>query len=241
MEDLDAPAVRAAQALAEEMAVFWEHRLGSRLLGVYLIGSLAHGGFNRRYSDIDMAVLAEDGLGSDEMAAMREDAAVLAPKLAPKLSLFWADRGFSVGRFPPLDRVDLIDHAVPLFERERVRPARPTLHDIRAYLAGAPFSSWRDGARRFAELADLTPSDHKPYVRAHLYAARFFYSWMTGGMESNDSAVAYTRAAAPRGLDLGLIEAALSCRHAAEDPDALFPARAMLPRQVKACASLLDQ
>ncbi|HUB97695.1 MAG TPA: hypothetical protein VL993_17360 [Stellaceae bacterium] len=240
-EDLDAPARNAALALAEAMAAFLARALGARLLGVYVMGSLAHGGFSRRYSDIDMAVLAEDGLGADEMAAVREHAAAHSPDLASKLSLFWADRGFSVGRFPPLDRVDLIDHAVALRERERVRPARPPREDVRAYLRGTPFSSWREGAARFAELQTLTPKDHKPFIRAHLYAARFVYSWMTGGMNSNDEAVAFTVAAAPVGLDLGLLEAALACRGAARDPDALFPARHKLPAQVAACARFLDQ
>jgi predicted nucleotidyltransferase len=32
------------------------------LLGAYLIGSLAHAGFSRRYSDIDIALVTETGL-----------------------------------------------------------------------------------------------------------------------------------------------------------------------------------
>ena len=53
----------AAEDFARGTAALWQARLGTRLLGVYLIGSLAHGGFNRRYSDIDMAIVAEDELG----------------------------------------------------------------------------------------------------------------------------------------------------------------------------------
>jgi hypothetical protein len=241
MTDQDEPTRAAALALAEGMASFWSRRLGDRFIGAYVIGSLAHGGFSRRYSDIDMALLVEDGLDTVELAEMRAPAVGLAPDLASKLSLFWADRGFTMGRFPPLDRVDLIDHAVALDERELVRPPRPSLAEVRAYLRGMPFSSWRDGAGKFAAVATLTPQDHKPFLRALLYPARFVYSWMTGGMNSNDEAVAFTADAAIAGLDVGLIESALSCRHAAEDPDALFGARHLLPRQVEACAALLDQ
>jgi hypothetical protein len=241
MTDWDEPTRAAARTLAEGMASFWSRRLGDRFIGAYLIGSLAHGGFSRRYSDIDMALLVEDGFDSAELAEMRVPAMGLAPDLAAKLSLFWADRGFTVGRFPPLDRVDLIDHAVSLGERDFVRPPRPTLAEVRTYLRGTPFSSWRDGAGRFAAVATLAPQDHKPYLRALLYPARFVYSWMTGGMNSNDAAVAFTAEAAIAGLDVGLIESALSCRRAAEDPDPLFGARNLLPRQVEACAALLDQ
>ncbi len=37
------------------------------------------------------------------------------------------------------------------------------------------------------------------------------------------------------------IAAALDCRRAAADPDALFRARAALPRQVAACAALISE
>jgi predicted nucleotidyltransferase len=230
----------AALELAERMAAFWERRLGKRLLGFYLIGSLAHGGFSRRYSDIDVALIAEDGLQDADRREMSQYALTLSPGLAAKLSLFWADRTFTVGRFPPLDRVDLVDHAVALVERERVRPPRPDRSEIRAYLADQPFATWADGARRFAAMATLEARDHKPYLRALLYPARFVFSWMTGRMGSNDEAVDFVVAQAPAGLDLELVTEALRCRHAASDPDPLFAARGLLPRQVEACSRLLD-
>ena len=230
----------AARGLAERVAAFWEARLGDRLLGFYLLGSLAHGGFNRRYSDIDVGLIAEDGLEQEEIAAMRAEAARLAPDLAPKLSLFWTDRGFSVGRFPPLDRLDYLDHGVALAERERVRPPRPTLAEVRDYLRGAPLENWQAAAARFAALDMLAAADHKPYLRAHLYPARFAYSWATGRMSSNDDAVAYLHENPPQGLDLALLDRALRCRHEAADPDGLFADRAALPRQVDACARLVS-
>jgi len=240
MTTADDAAGAAALGFAGDMAWFWQDRLGDRLLGVYLLGSLAHGGFNRRYSDIDLGLIAENGLADGMLDDMRAEARRLAPDLAPKLSLFWTNRAFAVGRFPPLDRLDYLDHAAPLIERERVRPARPTPDDVRAYLRGAPFENWQAAADRFAALEALAPAEHKPFLRAFLYPARFAYSWMTGRMASNDDAVAYLRAHPPDGLDLALIGRALDCRHAAADPDRLFGDRAALPRQVAACARLID-
>lgn len=233
-------AVRAeAHALAEDVAGFWRDRLGEKLLGIYLLGSLAHGGFNRRYSDIDVGLVAEDGLADGMIDEMRAAAARRAPGLAAKLSLFWTDRAFGVGRFPPLDRLDYLDHAVALFERERIRPSRPAPDEVRAWLRGAPFENWAAAAERFAAIDALDPAAHKPFLRAFLYPARFAYSWQTGRMASNDTAVAYLSDRPPAGLDLELIGRALACRHAAADPDALFPDRVRLPAQVAACARLI--
>jgi predicted nucleotidyltransferase len=237
--DKDSDARGAALEFTQSMIPFWEARLGPRLLGFYLLGSLAHGGFSRRYSDIDVALIAEDGLGDDVLEEMRAAAKALSADLAPKLSVFWTDRQFSMGRFPPLDRVDYCDRGVVLVERERVLPARPTVADIRLYLRGAPFARWAKNVERFKALDRLGADDHKPYLRAMLYPARFVYSWNTGRMGSNDDAVAFLHQNRPAGLDVDLAARALQCRHDAADPDHLFAERNLLPRQVDACAGLI--
>jgi predicted nucleotidyltransferase len=223
---------RFAAALAERWCAQPE------VLGVYLIGSLAHGGFSRRYSDIDMAVVTAEGLTPAALDVMRADAAAVSPELAAKLSIFWTDRTFSVGRFPPLDRADYLDHGVTLFERERATPQRPGLTEVRTYLCGKPFEAWRQGVAQFAALATLEPKSHKPYLRAHLYPARFVYSFMTGRMGSNDAAVDWLKGQMIPGLDVALIAQALDLRRHAADPDPLFPARRKLLQQVAACAAL---
>jgi hypothetical protein len=237
----DIVAANAARDFAATCADRWQMHLGDRLLGVYLLGSLAHGGFSRRYSDIDLGVVTEAGLTPADFDAMRADAAAVSSELASKLSIFWTDRTFAAGRFPPLDRADYLDHGVTLIERQHVTPSRPGLAEIRAYLTGKPFEAWTQGAAQFAALEKLDPKSHKAYLRAHLYPARFVYSFMTGRMESNDTAVAWLKDHAPPGLDVALIAAALECRRAAADPDMLFASRATLPRQVGACAALISE
>lgn len=240
MSNADNDVEARARELAARVAAHWERTLGPALLGAYLIGSLAHGGFNRRYSDIDLALVTEEGIGEAMIDAAGAEARRIDPDLAPKLSLFWADRGFSKGRFPPLDRIDYLDHAVPLELRERVNPARPTLGEVRDYLKGRPFETWAERSARFAALDRLEPQDHKPYLRAQLYPARFVFSWMTGDVASNDAAVAYLEAHLPEGLDPGPIERALTCRRAAADPDNLFGLRGRLPGQVDALRGLMS-
>ncbi len=237
----DDSAADDARTFAGALAECWRRRLDTDLLGVYLLGSLAHGGFSRRYSDIDMAVTSELGLTPAQLDAMRGEAAALSPAMAAKVSIFWTDRMFSAGRFPPLDRIDYLDHGAALIEHARIAPARPDLTEIRRYLCGKPFEGWAQSAAQFAALDTLDPKSHKPYLRAQLYPARFVYSFMTGRMGSNDAAVEWLMDHTPAGLNLAAIERALDCRRAAADPDALFAARTLLPRQVAACAALIHE
>jgi hypothetical protein len=235
----DEAASSAAVDFARSLVGNWQAALGGELLGLYLIGSLAHGGFSRRYSDVDMAAIAENGLSAETVDRVRGEAAARSPEWGPKLSVFWADRRFTIGRFPPLDRIDYIERPVVLHEHERVELARPTLEEIRAYLRGAPFANWAERARQFAVAEQLDSKDRKAYLRALLYPARFCYAYTTGRMGSNDDAVDFLRERPPTGLDVASIEQALACRRDAADPDPLFRLRAVLPAQVDACATLI--
>ena len=237
--DPDAAARDAAIEFARTLAPIWQAALGQELLGLYLIGSLAHGGFSRRYSDIDVAVIAETELTPQSLDTLRRQATAVSADWGPKVSVFWTDRQFGVGRFPPLDRLDYLDRPVVLAERERVIPARPLLQDIRDYLRGAPFSNWSTRAQEFANATTLDAKDRKGYLRALLYPARLCFSYTTGLMASNDDAVAYLHRHTPAGLDLESIERALRCRQAAADPDSLFDLRSRLSAQVDACAALV--
>ena len=230
----------AAIDFARRLAAHWRTTFGSELLGAYLIGSAAHAGFSWRYSDVDIALVTMAGLSLQAHDHIRSEAAVLSPVWGPKVSVFWADRHFSIGRFPPLDRIDYLDHAIVLIERECVKPARPTLTEIRQYLSGEPFASWVDRARSFAAANVLEPYDHKAYLRTLLYPARFCYSWMTGLMGSNDEAVAFVNKRPPAQLNVGLITHALECRQTGGDPDLLFSKRTTLLSQIDACASLVS-
>jgi predicted nucleotidyltransferase len=241
MHDLTTDSDRKSAAdFARDAAEAWSAVLGPRLLGAYLMGSLAHGGYGARYSDIDVAIVAADPLTPEDLAALRGEAAAVSMEHAAKLSIFWTDRTFAIGRFPPLDRIDYLDNAIRLVEREAVRPLRPSPADVRAYLGGTPFERWAERAVAFsAAPGPLVPTDRKAYLRAHLYPARFIYSWVTGTIASNDAAVAFLDTNAPPGLDVAIIVAAHRCRLVGDDPDDLFTARGLLPGQVEACRRLM--
>jgi predicted nucleotidyltransferase len=231
-------AQKIAVDFAYDVAKFWDRELGRRLIGIYLIGSLAHGGFSARYSDIDMALIAEGPLECGEIDLVNREVGARSDTLASRLSLFWTNQYFSVGRFPPLDRVDYIDHGVTLLERRHVCPARPTLAEIRTYLGAEPFRNWSQQVQRLIALDELTISDHKHFLRALLYPARFLYSWETGAIGSNDEAVAFLQSRAPE-IDLDVITRALHCRNQGEEPQPLFPERSRLLQLRDMCEQLI--
>src|SRR4029077_13547964 len=104
----------AAMDFARRLVPHWQRVFGAEFLGAYLIGSLAHAGFSWRYSDVDMALVTVAGLSPEAHDRLRHEAAAQSADWGPRVSIFWADRHFSVGRFPPLDRIDYLDHAIVL-------------------------------------------------------------------------------------------------------------------------------
>ena len=138
---------RSARAVAvdfaQDIAHLWDDQLGQRLIGIYLIGSLArHGGYSgQRFSDIDIALIAEGPLESGEIDLVKTAKwRHVQSRLLQDCRAFLDGSIFCIGRFPPLDRVDYIDHAITVLERRHVRPRRPTLSEIRAYLSAEPSS-----------------------------------------------------------------------------------------------------
>ncbi|HEX5281346.1 MAG TPA: nucleotidyltransferase domain-containing protein [Micropepsaceae bacterium] len=230
-----------ATEFTQRLGEVWSREIGGGLCGIYRIGSLAHGGFNGRYSDIDVAVIVDEPFTPNEVDRMRATARELSSSLAAKLSIFWADRNFRTGRFPPLDRMDYLDHGAAIVERERIRPERPSLVEIRDYLRGQPLSNWSEQVRHFMAESELGPDEHKTYLRSLLYPARFVYSWAAGAMASNDDAVAFVQKAGVAGLDVELITRALQFRQQSRDLDALFPERMKLADQVSACTAVISQ
>lgn len=238
MDPTDANVRSAAATFTHRLAEIAGHDLGPQLIGFYLIGSLAHGGFNARYSDIDIALIVQQPLTPGALDRLRQRSVEISAELAARLSIFWSDESFSSGRFPPLDRIDTLDHGIALYERRRVMPPRPSLIEVRDYLAGPPFENWAQDAARLSAQAHLGDSERKRYLRALLYPARFLYSWQTGRICSNDEAVAFLQWERPSDLDIGLIVRALECRNADSDPDELFIERSKLSGLVKACKRL---
>ena len=88
--DTDDLARESANAFARQLTAAIHKRFDTRVFGVYLLGSLAHGGFGRRYSDLDMALIVMGGLKDNELSDIRAAAAELSPVWAARLSVLAA-------------------------------------------------------------------------------------------------------------------------------------------------------
>jgi hypothetical protein len=128
--------------------------LGSRLIAGYALGSFAHGGFSPLVSDVDLGLILDDPLRVKDRMTIRTVARSVkagGSALDQRLSVFWGTpvtlRGQRPGgRFPPLDRLDLLDYGRLLTGRDvRAAVARPD--DAELLVAGAEFALGYLGAK----------------------------------------------------------------------------------------------
>jgi hypothetical protein len=194
------------------VADFFNTRLGSSLAEGYKLGSLAHGGFSAIYSDIDVGLLLNCAEPPVEMAEAIVTAKALDAEYGNKLSIFWGNPDHSWGRLPVLDRLDLLDHGVPLLHGYKPDFRRPTKTEIHRALHESFERSYKSRLPELSSLSDLEPQQRKSYVRTVLYPARFIYTCDNLAVDSNDRAVEYLHQVRPPGLDLEPIDLALACR-----------------------------
>lgn len=206
-----------------------------RLVAAYALGSLAHGGFSAA-SDVDVAfVLGDPLLATDSESVSRLVASIKASRrpFADRLSVFWGSpdsltRGEG-GRFPPLDRLDLIKYGrllAGIDVRARLQP--PSRKEL--VVAGAEFALSRLGNEeviaKIKNPESLARSDSKTLTKLILYPVRFMFTAETGDVGRNDAAVAHYVARA-KGPAAELVRLALEWRNDAPPPGDAAAARAI--------------
>jgi hypothetical protein len=218
--------MEAITEYALQVASFFDARLGSVLAEAYQLGSLAHGGFSPVYSDIDIGLLLNCAEPPAGMAAAISAARDLDSGYGKKLSVFWGNPEYNWGRLPVIDRLDLLDHGVPLLRGQYPVFRRPSKAEIQQALLQSFERSYLSRLAEFDSLTRLETDQRKPYIRNVLYPARLIYSWDKLSVDSNDRAVEYLHEVRPAGLYLEPIDRALACRQgksSAEDVLALAP------------------
>jgi hypothetical protein len=205
--------------------------LGPVLVEAYKLGSLAHGGFSNIYSDIDMGLLLNCSEPPEAMSTLIAAAKTLDVEYGKKLSVFWGNPEFTWGRLPVIDRLDLLDHGVPLLRGIKPSFRRPNKDEIHREQCESIERSWKSRLPELSGLTNLEPKDRKPYIRAILYPARLIYTWDNLAVDSNDRAVEYLHEVQPPGLDLKPIDMALACRNEKCTAEDVFALRTDLNRQ----------
>src|ERR1700733_1477566 len=132
--------------LAQALAAF-QTALGPRLTAAYALGSLAHGGFSPLVSDVDLGLVLDDPFRIKDRFTIRSVTGAVRAGGSPlhqRLSVFWGTpstlRGTaSGGRFPPLDRLDLLEYG-RLLAGAAARDRRAPPGRSGRLVAGAPFA-----------------------------------------------------------------------------------------------------
>ncbi|MGH7926434.1 MAG: hypothetical protein ACREQV_01385, partial [Candidatus Binatia bacterium] len=119
---------------------------------------------------------------------------------------------YTWGRLPVIDRLDLLDHAVPLLRDHKPDFRRPTEAEVHRALRESFERSYRSRLPELSSLSGLEAHHRKPYIRTVLYPARLIYTWDNLAVDSNHRAVEYLHQVRPPGLDLKPIDLALACR-----------------------------
>ena len=251
------------ETVLAEAAESYRNALGERLIAAYALGSLAHGGFSPLVSDIDLGLIVSDPVrleDAETIQAIADREKAKGSPLHKRISVFWGTpstlRGESAGgRFPPLDRLDLIESGRPLFGSDEARASLPRPRADELLITGAQFAlEYLAGIR-----ADLAPDNELGSMRPAggdaleeilnpkllvargvrrvtklvLFPVRFLYTAGSGQVGTNDAAVAqYLNGQAP---SKPLVAAALEWRTAApsnEEAAAELLRRHMVPLYV---------
>ena len=212
--------------------------LGSRLIAGYALGSLAHGGFSPLVSDVDLGLILDDPVGpEDQMTIDTVSRSVRAggSALEQRLSVFWGtpatlqgrDRG---GRFPPLDRLDLLEYGRLLTGTDvRSAVARPDRTEL--LVAGAEFALGYLGDDVLTEVrtpSRLVSRGPRRVTKIVLFPVRFLFTAETGQVGTNSSAARHYLAS-PDAPATSLVAAALAWRL---EPPADDEATALVSREL---------
>jgi hypothetical protein len=195
--------------------------MGSRLLAAYALGSLAHGGFSPLVSDVDVAlVLANSVSLSDHqlLLGVAEKVRSIGSPLHRRVSIFWGTpaslRGCTDGgRFPPLDRLCLLEHGRLLTGKD-VRNGLPYPSRTELVVAGAKFALdalAEDVVAYVGRLDLLITAGVRWMTKIVLFPVRFLFTAETGGEGTNDAA-AHHYLAQPQAPGAALVAAALDWR-----------------------------
>lgn len=225
--DTDATGVTGDDVLADAVRAGRES-LGGRLLAAYALGSLAHGGFSPLVSDVDVALILADPIRPSDPAAllsMAEDVRSAGSPLHARLSVFWGTpaslAGHAAGgRFPPLDRLCLLEHGRLLTGTE-LRTGLPPPDRTDLLVAGAEFAlealaSDVPAQARRPEL--LLAAGIRWTTKIVLFPVRFLFTAETGREGTNDAAAAHY-IARPDAPGAALVSAALGWRTDPPNPD----------------------
>ena len=185
-EQVIADTVQAAEAV-----------LGSEIEAIFVLGSLAHGGFAPLVSDVDVAIIVRvTAPGTVERMARVQTLVVErgSSPLSERLSVFWADwHTVRTGegahsRLGPVDRLDLLDSGRLLLGSDMREPSlRPSHQELVVMSADHILNKFTDAyLERLRDTRVLLAGGPRAVTKAILFPVRFMYTLGTGRIGLND-------------------------------------------------------
>lgn len=207
------------QAVLAEAVAAYRKAVGPRLTAAYALGSLAHGGFSPLVSDVDLGLILTDPLrpsDADTVLAIAQGVKAEGSALHERLSVFWGTPStlsgrVAGGRFPPLDRLDLLEHG-RLLCGEEARQGLPRPGETDLLVAGAEFAldylagvdrpgrpvgqtlgslraAGEDAVEEIRRPELLLARGLRQLTKLVLFPVRFLFTAATGRMGTNRTAV----------------------------------------------------
>ena len=225
-------------AVLREAVIRYRAVLGTRLVAAYALGSLAHGGFSPLVSDVDLGLVLADPVDPSDLptiGAVAEAVKAGGTPLHERLSVFWGTHETLAGRapggrFPPLDRLDLLENGL-LLDGTECRQGLTGPDPAELLVEGAAFAldflgpGHETGQPASSALGSLTPAGRevveeirrpellmkqgtRHLTKIVLFPVRFLFTAATGRVGTNHAAVDYylanSEAVAPALVAAGL-------------------------------------
>jgi len=190
------------KSLINDISILAHDTFGERCTSAYIMGSLARGGFSELASDIDVGIIIggepqEDD--SSRIELIHSEAVKNHFKVNNSISIFWGtiesiNGVVEAGRYPPFDRLDLIEHAILISGMDvRDQLIKPTKKELE--IASAKFSveylGRQERINEFLNCHLITKKGLVYITKTVLFPARFLYLEKTGEIAGNDVSYQY--------------------------------------------------
>jgi hypothetical protein len=237
------------KSLVNELVATTRNLFSEKCTAIYAMGSLARGGFSELVSDIDIGIILEGSFDGVDKKINQIHSQVVKnnPSVSNDVSIFWGSVDsingvIDSGRYPPFDRLDLIDHALLLWGQDnRQELVRPSIKELE--IASAEFAIEYLGSSvsvdEFHNCKTIAEKGTVHVTKIILYPARFIYLAKTFSIAGNEESYKFYKENF-KGSDVELIEQGYLWRYEAMPNDLDFVTRQLESGLISLYSNFLD-
>lgn len=188
-------------SLVNDFVVMAKAHFADQCVAVYIMGSLSRGGFSEHASDIDLGIILHpvesvtDAEIHSLVGRLRENHSAIKNNV----SVFWGsvdtiNGSESGGRYPPFDRLDLIEHATLLLGQDvRDQLRLPTKKELEVSCVEFALKKLAtlERIQEFFECQRIANKGIVYVTKTILFPARFIYLLKSGVIAGNEASAEY--------------------------------------------------